>query len=231
MRGSRSLLVVIIAVASLSIVGMASAAPVAAGTDDDSGLPADLTTQDYGFYVLTEQDVSAVPGLRRGEPYSAEAPSSLPSDEDVATCGDVAGYYRAGARAEISGSAQDENALPLTVLNKVGAVDDAKKTLADLKTFAENCTEPWADGQFAPAANQPKVKKAGDGIVAFAASDLRPPPSTTYLLYVREGKHFISTVFVGIDGVDAVLKRSDLNRLAKGTAGHLADLAREYRRS
>ncbi len=97
MRRSRVLFLVVLTFGWTAVAGTVSAAPRAGG---DGGIPADLLAADFGCYVLTQGDVAAIPGLRQGEPFRADAPSALdPDDRDIAACGEVAGHFRAGARA------------------------------------------------------------------------------------------------------------------------------------
>jgi hypothetical protein len=134
-----------------------------------------------------------------------------------------------GATGDISGAGG--SGAQVIVSNSIGAVTAAKPTLADLKTLARNCDAPYTNGMFIPAPTQPRVKRVGDGVVAFAATTTSVPAASIYQLFVRGGKYSISSLLVAIEGPDAALKRPDLERLAKRMAGHLADLEREFRRS
>jgi hypothetical protein len=221
----------VMAVVALSTPVLADAA--GGGQGDESGIPAGLVTLDYEPFVLTLDDVRAISGLAEGEPYTTEETTAIlggvTGGTDVpAVCGEFAATFGSGASGSINGAGASGAEVLLS--NSIGFVAGAKNTLADLKSLAKDCDAPYTDGRFVPAAEQPTVKKVGDGVVAFAATPSAPPEATIYQLYVRDGKYFISSLLVAIEGTDG-LTRSDLARLAKRMASHLADLEREYRRS
>jgi hypothetical protein len=204
------------------------------GQDDDSGVPADLLVLDYEPFVLTLDDVRSVSGLARGEPFTSGEPRGfgvISGGNVPALCGEVAGRFEAGAMGDIRGAGA--SGVEVAVQNSIGGVSNAKETLAGLKALAKGCNAPYIGGatySLTPAAQQPKVRKAGDGIVAFAATTSAPQAATFYQLYVREGRYFVSSLLLAFPGT-VKLGRADLDRLAKRMGEHLADLEREFQRS
>ncbi len=226
--------VVALSVVLVAAVSTPALAHAPAGGQDQSGVPAGLVILDYEPFVLALDDVRSVSGLAPGEPYTSEEPTGfgiLSGGENVpALCGEVAGRFEAGATGDIRGAGA--SGVEVVVQNRIGGVTDAKEILADLKALAKDCNAPYTGGSvtFTPAAQQPKVKKAGDGVVAFAATTSAPQAATLYQLFVRDGRYFVSSLLLAFPGTGE-LGRTHLDRLAKRMGDHLAELEREFQRS
>jgi hypothetical protein len=111
------------------------------------------------------------------------------------------------------------------MVNIVGGVKDAPALLATASRATKTCSEPFGSGssQLVPADKQPKLKKVGDGAVAFSTS-IKGSTTKVHQLYVRRGKYFVSYFAILANPDVTTITTADLNRLAKGAAAQLAEL-------
>jgi hypothetical protein len=196
------------------------------GQGSDSGVPASLVT-DYEPFVLTVDDLESIPGFDAWAPLVAEPPvgffAGIGDSAVAAVCGEGDGDFVAGATVDTFDAATGGDGT--YVRNSLGAVDNAKQILADRKASVQGCNGPFRDGRYAPAPDQPKLKKAGGGAVVLMSTKTAPPGETFYTVFVRRGKYLLSNVTMQV-APDATLTTKDLNRLAKRMAAQLADAER-----
>jgi hypothetical protein len=197
----------------------------------DSGVPASLVT-DYEPFVFTVDDLESIPGLDAWAPLVAEPPETFVAgigDSAVsAVCGVAGGDFVSGASVDTFDEATGGDGT--YVRNHLGAVDNAKQILADRKASVQSCDGPFLDGRYAPAPDQPKLKKAGDGVVVLMSTETAPPGDIVYNLFVRRGKYLLSSVIMLV-APDSELTTKDLNRLAKRMAAQLADAERASKKA
>jgi Aminoglycoside-2''-adenylyltransferase len=103
--------------------------------------------------------------------------------------------------------------------------------VAEARDVAKGCTSPFPAGSLTlvPAAEQPKLKKAGDGVTVLATT-VQSSGNAVFQIYMREGKYFISYISIVAAPQVTTLDTADLNAVTKAAAKHLATVAKEYRK-
>ncbi|MGH8985562.1 MAG: hypothetical protein ACRDY6_17015 [Acidimicrobiia bacterium] len=221
-------LVVVVVIGVTVPATLALADTATGGQGGDSGVPASLTVTDYEPFVLTVDDLESIPGFDAWAPLVAEPPvgffAGIGDSAVPAICGEGGGDFIAGATVDTFDAATGGDGT--YVRNSLGAVSNAKQILADRKASVQSCDGPFLDGRHAPAPDQPKLKKAGDGkVVVLMSTQTAPPGDTFYTLFVRRGKYLLSGVTMSVAS-DATLTTKDLDRLAKRMAAQLGDAER-----
>jgi hypothetical protein len=213
--------VVLVALGSWSVPGAAGEG----GSGD--GVPATLGTLDYEPGLLTGADIDAIPGFAVDASYGGQIEPYFGGEDLNMFCQGGTTNFVEGTEIDLVGASGGA----VSVIHEVGAIGDAKGFVADARDVAKGCTSPFPAGSLTlvPAAQQPKLKKAGDGVTVLATT-VQSSGNAVFQIYVREGKYFISYISIVAAPQVTTLDTADLNAVTKVAARHLATVAKEYRK-
>ncbi|MGH9014301.1 MAG: hypothetical protein ACRDZ1_10260 [Acidimicrobiia bacterium] len=216
----------IVAAAGAALV-LGSTTWAGAGQGEDEGVPATLGVLDYEPGLLTGADIDAIPGFAVDASYGGQIEPYFGGEDLNMFCRGGSANYVEGTEIDLVGASGGA----VSVIHEVGAIGDAKGFVADARDVAKGCTSPFPAGSLTlvPAAQQPKLKKAGDGVTVLATT-VQSSGNAVFQIYVREGKYFISYISIVAAPQVTTLDTADLNAVTKAAAKHLATVAKEYRK-